>query len=122
MKPTGPTKNSTRLLVRKLEKTSIERKQAIWKTVAQQLEKPRRQQVAINLSKLNRLGKKFKGKILLVPGKVLASGVLEEKLQVAAFEFSQNAREKIGTTGGKCFSLSELVEKKEKPQMVLIVK
>lgn len=122
MKRTGPTKRSTRMLVRLLEKTGVERKQAIWKTVAEMLEKPRRQRATLNLSKLDRLAKQFKGKILLVPGKVLGTGTLNEKATVAAFEFSQSAGKKIGAVHGKTVSLAELVQSREKPANIVIVK
>jgi len=110
------------MLARLLEKAGIERKQAIWKTVAEMLEKPRRQRAALNLSKLDRLAKKFKGKILLVPGKVLGTGILNEKIAVAAYEYSHSAQKKIASAHGKSVSLAELVESKEKPSNIMIVK
>jgi large subunit ribosomal protein L18e len=122
MKQTGPTKKSTRVLVRLLEKAAVERKQAIWKTVAEILEKPARQRVSVNLSKLERLAKKFKGKTFLVPGKILASGILNEKISVAALGYSGNARKKIIAMHGKAVSIAELLQAKEKPGSIMIVK
>lgn len=110
------------MLARLLEKTSIERKQAIWKMVAEMLEKPSRQRAALNLSKLDRLAKKFGGKTFLVPGKVLATGILSEKITVAALDYSKNAQKKIVAAHGKGISLSELVASKEKASNIMIVK
>ena len=110
------------MLARLLEKAGVERKQAIWKTVAEMLQKPRRQRAALNLSKLERLARQFKGKILLVPGKVLGTGTLNEKATVAAFEFSQNAKKKVVAAHGKTVSLAELVQSGEKPGNIVIVK
>lgn len=47
---------------------------------------------------------------MVVPGKVLANGAVEDKLQVAALAFSAKARTKIETRGGKCLSLEELMQ------------
>ena len=47
---------------------------------------------------------------MVVPGKVLSDGVVADKLQVAAFTFSSQARAKIEAQGGKCFTLEELME------------
>ncbi len=110
------------MLVRMLEKAGIERKQAIWKTVAEMLGKPRRQRAALNLSKLDRLAKRFKGKIFLVPGKVLGTGLLNEKITVAAYEYSNSAQRKIEAAHGKSVSLAELLANKEKPGNIMIVK
>jgi large subunit ribosomal protein L18e len=51
-----------------------------------------------------------RGQILVVPGKVLSEGVVEDKLKVAAYSFSSQAREKIQSKGGTCLSLEELME------------
>jgi large subunit ribosomal protein L18e len=110
------------MLIRRLEKAGIERKQAIWKTVAEMLEKPSRQRAAVNLSKLERLAKRFKEKTFLVPGKVLGTGILNEKILVAAYQYSASARKKIGAVHGKSLSLAELLESKEKPGNIMLVK
>lgn len=122
MKQTGPTKKSTRELVRQLEKKSTSSKQAIWKTVSAALQKPRRQRVQINLEKLERLAARFSNKTFIVAGKVLASGNLTTKLKIAAFEYSQSAKTKIKQAGGECQTLHDLLEQKQTPAELMIVK
>lgn len=80
----------------------------LWKRVASDLEKPRRIRRVANLSKINRYcGEK---EIALVPGKVLADGVLTKKITVAALLFSGSAKEKIEKAGGKAISITELLQ------------
>ncbi len=122
MKRTGPTKMALRQLIRRLQKASVERKQAIWKTVAGILLKPTRQRPSANLAKLEYLNAKLGDKILLVPGKVLAGGTLSKKVRVAAFEFSAAAKQKIADNKGNAWTLAELVESKLTPSDMVIVK
>ncbi|MBU0635440.1 50S ribosomal protein L18e [Candidatus Micrarchaeota archaeon] len=122
MRRTGPTKKSTRLLIRALKKASIERKQRVWKTIAQLLEKPRRQRAYVNLQKIRRLNKRFKGKTLVVPGKVLGTGILEEKVSVSALEWSESAYKKITANQGNLASIKSVLEQKEKPAHIMIIK
>jgi len=49
----------------------------------------------------------------VVPGKVLGAGVLDHKVTVAAFAFSQSARERIDAVG-KTLSIEELLKKNPK--------
>ena len=122
MKRTGPSKEKTKQLIALLEKTTRKEKKALWLDIAERLGKPRRQRASINLWKLNKLARIFKGKTLLVPGKVLAKGDFEEKADIAAFEFSDQAKTKIEKAGGKALSIEELLEKKTKANGVIIIK
>ena len=45
-----------------------------------------------------------------MPGKVLSTGDAVKGLKVAAFAFSENARQKIESSGGKCLSISDAVK------------
>ena len=67
----------------------------------------RRAKKQINLDKLNTLAKKFKGKTLIVPGKILAKGELTEKVTIVAISASESAKEKIAKSG-KYIPLIEL--------------
>lgn len=122
MKKTGPTKNSSRMLIRAMEKAAVERKQAIWKTISVLLGKPRRLRAEVNLQKLARLSKRFSGKTLVVPGKIIGNQVLEEKISVAALEWSDAAQKRIEDAKGKVVSLQELLGKKEKPGQLVLIK
>ncbi len=117
MNATGPTKLSTIKLARDLKKE----KQNIWKDLAKRITGIRRNRAEVNLSKLSKMAKKNKGKILIVPGKVLGSGLMEEKATVAALSFSEKAEKEINQKG-KTLTLSELVKSKEKPSQMVIIK
>jgi large subunit ribosomal protein L18e len=58
---------------------------------------------------------------VVVPGKVLGAGRLEHPLVVAAFAFSDEARQKIVQAKGKCLTISELVENAPKGSNVRIL-
>lgn len=115
-KPTGPTDPNLMHLIMNLRKT----KKRIWRTIAEQLRKPRRTKVAVNLSKINRHTKE--GSVIIVPGKVLGSGLLNHKVSIAAFVFTKQAKEKIKAAGGESITIEELVSRNPNGSNVLIVK
>lgn len=122
VKRTGPTKGKTKRLVCLLESRARKEKKAIWLDIAEKLAKPRRQRPSINLWKLDKLAAVFKGKNLLIAGKVLGNGSLNEKPAVIALEFSRQAIEKIGKAGGKALTIEEALQKKIEPKTIVIVK
>ena len=122
MKRTGPTTEITRKLIRLLEKTSVTQKNNIWKTVAGLVSKPRRQRASVNVQKLGRLSRKFAKKTMLIPGKILSGGILATPINVAALEYSENAKQKIKAAKGNAWTLPELLESKIKPSEIVIVK
>jgi large subunit ribosomal protein L18e len=105
--------------VRFLRKQSKENEAEIWKRIAELLAKPRRKRIAVNISRLNRYTEK--NEIVVVPGKVLGAGEIDHPITVAAFAFSQKAREKIRKARGKCLSIIELVKKNPKGSKVKII-
>jgi large subunit ribosomal protein L18e len=111
MKRTGPTNPLLRDLIMELKKRSNEQSVNLWKKIAIDLEKPTRQRRVINLSRINRNTKE--NEVIVVPGKVLGSGALNHKLTISAYQFSDQAKEKIEKAGAKIVSLLEL--SKEKP-------
>ncbi len=102
-------KGSTNIHLRKLISELNKQKKPIWKRVAKDLEKPRRIRRIVNLSRINRYAKD--GETVIVPGKVLGDGVLEKKVEIAAFQFSQSAKSKIESVGGTVLSIQELLKK-----------
>lgn len=115
-KPTGPTDPNLMHLIMNLRKT----KKRIWRAIAEQLQKPRRTKVAVNLSKINRHTKE--GNVIIVPGKVLGSGLLNHKVSIAALVFTKQAKEKIKAAGGESITIEELVSRNPNGSNVLIVK
>ena len=111
MKRTGPTNPLLRDLIGELKKRSNEQDANLWKRIALDLEKPTRQRRAVNLSRINRHTKE--NEVVVVPGKVLVSGDLNHKLTISAYQFSEQAKDKLEKSGAQIVSLLEL--SKEKP-------
>ncbi len=108
-KPTGPSDPNTVALIRDLRKKNVsDKKHNFWLVLSEKLGKPRRRRPAINLSKISRYAKKTE--LVVVPGKVLASGEIKGSYTVAALQFSAIAEEKIQKAGGTTLSLRELME------------
>jgi large subunit ribosomal protein L18e len=95
-------------LIKELKKKSYENNAPIWKDIAERLEKPSSKWAEVNLYKINRYIRE--NEIALVPGKVLSTGELTKKTSIAAYAFSEKAREKIKKAGGKCLTIEELMK------------
>lgn len=95
-----------------LKEKAYQEEVPLWKDLARRLERSTRRQAEVNISRINR--HTSDDETVLVPGKVLGSGALDHKVQVAALDFSQTAVEKIVDAGGKCLDITLLVE--ENPQ------
>ena len=109
MRQTKSTNPEILQLIKYLKKQSAERKVGIWLDVAEHLAKPSRQRVAVNLSQINRYTEK--SDTIVVPGKVLGSGVIDHAVTVAAFALSEKAKQKLSAAKAKYLSITELVEK-----------
>ncbi len=119
MRETKSTNPEIVQLIQFLKKQSREKDAAIWLAVAEKLSKPSRQRIAVNLSKINRYTDK--NATVVVPGKVLASGVLDHAVTVAAFDASDKAKEKLASVKAKYLSIAELVEKNPQGSNVKII-
>ncbi|MEM3699394.1 MAG: 50S ribosomal protein L18e [Candidatus Bathyarchaeia archaeon] len=106
-------------LINFLKKTSKENEANIWRDIAEQLAKPKRKRIAVNISRLNRYTQK--SDVVAVPGKVLGAGELNHPITVAAFAFSEKAKEKIKAAKGKCLSYFDLIKKNPKGSGVKII-
>ena len=111
MKKISKTDPNLILLIEELKRESREENVAIWRDIARRLEKPKRNWAEVNISRLERYADE--GDVIVVPGKVLGAGSLSKKLTVAAYNFSDSAREMIEGAGGRDLSIQELV--KENP-------
>ncbi|MEF8888294.1 MAG: 50S ribosomal protein L18e [Haloarculaceae archaeon] len=69
----------------------------VWSDVADRLEKPRRTHAEVNLGRIERYAQE--DETVVVPGKVLGSGVLRKEVTVAAVDFSGTAETKIQQVG-----------------------
>jgi len=107
------------MLIRFLKKQSRENNVKIWKDVAERLAKPKRKRIAVNVSRLNRYTEKKE--TVVVPGKVIGTGKIDHPITVAAFSFSEKAKEKIKVARGKTISLLQLIKKNPKGSNVKII-
>jgi large subunit ribosomal protein L18e len=104
-------------LIADLKQKAIEEKAKVWKRIASDLEKSSRQRRIVNLSRINRFTKANDN--IVVPGKVLGAGALDHAVNVAAFAFSDQAKQKIIENKGKCLSINELMQQKPKGVRIL---
>ena len=111
MKRTGPTNPLLKDLIMELRKRSNEQSVNLWKRIALDLERPTRNRRVVNLSRISRYTKE--NEIIIVPGKVLGSGMLNHKLTISAYQFSDQAKDKIERSGAEIVPLLDL--SKEKP-------
>ena len=107
-------------LIGELKAASRETGAPIWRDIARRLEKPSRNYSAVNLSKINRHTQS--NDIVLVAGKVLATGDLEHSVTVAAFNFSSQALSKILASGGKCLTIEKLMSEHPKGSGIKILR
>ena len=106
--------------IQALMRASDDTGKAVWRALAEELDKPKRRRVAVNLSRIDRHA--GEADVVAVPGKVLAAGSLSKPLKVAAFSFSEGALEKIRLAGGEAMALTDLLEAGVEPDMIRIMK
>lgn len=117
VKRTGPTNTYTRQLIESFRIKRRESNENIWGRLATELEMPTRQRRSVNLASINR--NSDSGELIVVPGKVLGSGIFEKKLSIYALSFSKQAEEKIQKAGGKALKIGELLKSKIKKVRIL---
>jgi large subunit ribosomal protein L18e len=117
-KHTGPTTLELKKLIIELRKLSNKQKVKLWKRIANDLEKPTRKRREVNLYKINKYIKQ--GETALVPGKVLSLGNLDKKITIAAYKFSNQAKEKINKVG-KAITIKELIRENPKGKKIRII-
>lgn len=100
-----------RRLVRQLIKLSRKEGRRVWRRVAEELARPRRNRRAVNISRINRHVRE--SEVAVVPGRVLGAGMLERPVTVIAESFTLTAIEKIRKAGGKPITIRQLVESED---------
>ncbi len=106
-------------LIKDLKAQARKEEAPIWRDVAERLEKSSKNWAEVNLSTIQRYTSD--GDLVLVPGKVLASGYLNNKLTVGAFKVSEKARIIIEKSGGKYLTIREMAEKNPKGSGIKIM-
>ncbi|MBI4438611.1 50S ribosomal protein L18e [Candidatus Woesearchaeota archaeon] len=116
---TGPTNDQLRELVSELKRVCYSSNSAFWRRIASDLERPSRNRRSVNLSRINRYTEE--GETIIVPGKVLSSGMLDKKITIAAWQFSRQAVEKIGRCNSRAISIHELLKSNPEGKDVRII-
>ncbi len=114
------TKTNPRLtdLIAELKSTSRQRDAAVWRDIADRLEKPRRNHAEVNLGRIERYAREEE--TVVVPGKVLGSGALQKNVTVAAVDFSSSAETKIEQVGDPV-PLEQLLEENPEGSNVRVI-
>jgi large subunit ribosomal protein L18e len=122
MKSKKNTKTNPRImgLISLLKDTSRDNEVNIWRDIATRLESPSKNYAEVNLSKINRYA--VNGDTIIVPGKVLGSGMLETSVRVAALNFSESASCKIRGANGECMTIEQLIRDNPKGSKVRILR
>ncbi|TFF86778.1 50S ribosomal protein L18e [Candidatus Thorarchaeota archaeon] len=115
----GPTDPNTRALINALRRTSAKHDARIWKRVAELISRPSRKRPTVNVGKIGRYTNA--GDVIVVPGKVLGSGMIPHKVTVAALNASATARSAIVGAGGSLISIDELMAKAPKGKGINII-
>jgi len=106
-------------LIADLKSVSRDSGANVWQDIADRLEKPLRTHAEVNLGRIERYAQE--DETVVVPGKVLGSGVLEKNVTVAAVDFSGTARTKIDQAG-EAVSLEQFVEQNPEGSNVRVIR
>ncbi|MDG5774961.1 50S ribosomal protein L18e [Haloarculaceae archaeon H-GB2-1] len=91
----------------------------VWGDIAERLEKPRRTHAEVNLGRIERYAQE--DETVVVPGKVLGSGVLQKDVTVAAVDFSSTAKKKIEQVGDS-IELEQALEQNPEGSNVRVIR
>ncbi|HLD97471.1 MAG TPA: 50S ribosomal protein L18e [Candidatus Nanoarchaeia archaeon] len=116
---TGPTNINLSNLIGELRKKAYADNIPLFERIAEDLEKSTRQRREVNLSKISRYAKK--GELVVVPGKVLATGELNQSVTIAAWKFSVQALDKISKANAKAITFNDLMKNGVKGTQVRII-
>jgi large subunit ribosomal protein L18e len=112
------TKNIEKIsIINKLYETSKLKKKDVYKRVAEIINCPTRNLPAVNLFKLEKLDVVKDGSIVIIPGKLLGTGVLKKKITIYAYNFSESTKKNV-----KAKSLIDLCKDTIDYKKVLIIK
>ncbi len=102
-----------------LKEASRKNDAPLWRSIATRLEGSSRNWPSVNVSKLeyniNKNGK------AVIPGKLMGTGIVTKKMTVAAYSFTDSAKEKIQSAGGKCLTYNEMIKATPKGTDVMVI-
>lgn len=106
-------------LINQLKKEALDNNKPLWKDVALRLQKSSKNWPEVTLKRINKhVNEK---ETALVPGKVLSSGELTKKIPIAAWNFSDKAKQKITEAGGTAMTIEELLKKNPEGKNIRIM-
>jgi large subunit ribosomal protein L18e len=103
-----------------VETIILAKKHPKWLEIAGALSGSTRTRIQINLDKIDKNSKA--GEIIVIPGKVLSMGEITKKIKVVAFNFSENAKEKLKNAGCEVISIKDEIQKNKDAKGVKILK
>ncbi len=113
-------KDSGRLeVIQYLEQAAKSNGSNIWSAVAKELSRVRKNRRQVNVRKISKYT--AEGDTIVVPGKVLGDGLINHKVIVAAYRFTEGAEKKIKKAGGETLSIAELLEKNPKGSKIRLM-
>ena len=116
MNKTNPRLTS---LITTLESVARESEANVWEDVAERLAKPGRTHAEVNLSRIERYADG--DRTIVVPGKVLGSGVLQKEVTIAAVDFSRTAERKIEAANATLRRLEDEVDQNPNGHNVQVI-
>ena len=116
-KATGPTTLALKKLIQETRKLGKKEKSQLWIRISNELERPTRSRREVSIKTINKTIRD--GETAIVPGKVLSQGELTKKVTIAAYKFSEAAKEKINKTG-KAITINQLMKDNPKGKKVRI--
>jgi len=90
----------------KLLVDTLRKKGSFWQEVSVMLVRSKRQSIKVNLAKLEKETKD--GDVIVVPGKILGSGIINHKLTLGALSYSLSVKDKMKKV--KILSLDKMAE------------
>lgn len=107
-------------LISRLKEEARSQEAHVWRDIALKLESSSSRYAEVNISKINRYA--VEGETILVPGKVLGTGTLEQPVKIAALNFSKSAMGKIQQANGSCMTIEELLSDNPKGSRIRILR
>ena len=83
-------------------------KAQIWRALEHEISSRRSNRREVNVGRLSVITKD--GEVVVIPGKVLGSGMIDHKLTICTFSISEEAAKKILESGGKIITFNQLIE------------
>lgn len=90
-----------------------------WIKIAQIISGPTRQYASINLKEIDK--NSSEGDTIVIPGKVLGSGVLNKKVKICALRFSSSALDKMKSSKSEAVILIEEIKKNPNAQGIKVM-